>query len=1181
MSLRHSQMGIAQNPRCAVYLSVTLKQDKAYIEEILKIIQSANAYCDDSGEGLAVILGFSHARWSMWCESGSYTMPTAFGSAALLGQHTPPFALSSFDLWFQIKGPEIDPCCALADKITKEIQASATDISRTDAQKRHSGKVIGGRFFDGLINPVAPEDVSARVLIGDEDPSHKGGSFAITQRFKHNWARINDMSKVAKEDMIGRREDDGILPMDDDRSHIKCVRQLDTEDRVNFRIMRQAVPFGSVKGFAGLEEGVFFVGFAKETPAFDKVIGGMIGDHNGFIRDKLMNVTHANEGNYWYIPNAVELGLEEKERDPNIALPPYFDRRSDNGYMFYNAKDYLHKVRDSKLVEDAPISERILKLLNLNFSRWHDAWYKDVQTPPLGHLRDHVSKQDQWVLTASPALRKGKATQLALSEVLISKDYSKKANTYFIIPSEIIVGNMPNLSLGIGSQVMEYLDQDEKITGFFGMLNEYSATGHNAPDYSLALHLGIGGLIEKFDTALKGAKDQDAKDFYQSVIWALDGLSKFIGAYSDLAVKTRDKLAETQVEERENLSAIAKRMAHLSTEPARDFLDAAQLIYIINCALHQTGEPMSIGRLDQWLGEFYAQDIKSGALTEEQAQEIIDAFWIKMDETVLFNRKQLKDYLTYGTGAVFYSAGNFPQGAAINQWVQQLTVGGYAGNDAKTPQDASNGVTKLCLRSARRLPFNAPCLSLRVHKDMDDDLLKEAAKAVLSGGAHPIFLNDDKLVPALKDAGNLALADARSYSCDGCYEPIIPGKTEWAFSYVPLLPFVGYAMNQGTAIAGAGPIHLRGLKQSWNSPSPEEIKDFDHFLEIFFTHWRWAMNGFYNTLMHGYGALWPICPSPLFSSMVHDCLDRGRDMTNGGAQYHIIAPMMCGITNAIDSLFAVKKLVYDKDTALTTLPELLSCLMCDWGHDMIEPLYNYQAGPDRAEIASERFKFLRKASFDLPKFGQGTSEEVVELAQKVVGTCVDIIHDSFKSPVKEVAQAYDALKAKYGTKDAPFFFSVTPGVGTFEDNVGLGLGMGASPDGRRATQPICDDFCPIPTPSDLPATGDFRPVSALHQWNIEPINHGIANAAPIDLNIEEDFPEDALFDLLRDFADGKTGSNMITISCANIDTMQQAYTYPEAYDLVRTRMGGWTEFFVAMFPEHKNYIMRRPFFRPD
>jgi pyruvate-formate lyase len=54
-------------------------------------------------------------------------------------------------------------------------------------------------------------------------------------------------------------------------------------------------------------------------------------------------------------------------------------------------------------------------------------------------------------------------------------------------------------------------------------------------------------------------------------------------------------------------------------------------------------------------------------------------------------------------------------------------------------------VTLLCLKAARRIPVNAPTLSLRVYKDMPDELLDEAAKAILAGGAQPILYNDDKL----------------------------------------------------------------------------------------------------------------------------------------------------------------------------------------------------------------------------------------------------------------------------------------------------------------------------------------------------------------------------------------------------------------------------------------------------
>ncbi len=117
---------------------------------------------------------------------------------------------------------------------------------------------------------------------------------------------------------------------------------------------------------------------------------------------------------------------------------------------------------------------------------------------------------------------------------------------------------------------------------------------------------------------------------------------------------------------------------------------------------------MSIGRLDQQLIDLYTEDIKQGKLNKDAAQEMIDAFWLKMDETVLYNYNHLNDYLNCGTGAVFYSAGNFPQGAAINQWVQQLTVGGYKANNAPEPEDASNDITLLCLRAARRLAAECP-----------------------------------------------------------------------------------------------------------------------------------------------------------------------------------------------------------------------------------------------------------------------------------------------------------------------------------------------------------------------------------------------------------------------------------------------------------------------------------------
>jgi pyruvate-formate lyase len=195
---------------------------------------------------------------------------------------------------------------------------------------------------------------------------------------------------------------------------------------------------------------------------------------------------------------------------------------------------------------------------------------------------------------------------------------------------------------------------------------------------------------------------------------------------------------------------------------------------------------------------------------------------------------------------------------------------------------------------------------------------------------------------------------------------------------------------------------------------------------------------------------------------------------------------------------------------------------------------------------------------------------------------VKIIRDGLDQPLPSIGKAYESLKEKYHIEGRPFAFTVTPGVGTFEDNVGLGAGMGASTDGRLASEAIADDFCASPSPADQPPmTKPFEIYTSLKDWNMDSICIGISNAAPVDLNIREKFKESDLQKVIKAFADGKIGSNMLTITTANPETYEQAVAYPEKYDLVRVRQGGWSEFYMAMFPEHQNYILRRPYYDVD
>ena len=85
----------------------------------------------------------------------------------------------------------------------------------------------------------------------------------------------------------------------------------------------------------------------------------------------------------------------------------------------------------------------------------------------------------------------------------------------------------------------------------------------------------------------------------------------------------------------------------------------------------------------------------------------------------------------------------------------------------------------------------------------------------------------------------------------------------------------------------------------------------------------------------------------------------------------------------------------------------------------------------------------------------------------------------------------------------------------------------------------------------------------------------IWDGAPTDFNIDEDFPFEELVRVLRQFADGR-GSNILTVTCASPETLAAAPNRPERYDLLRVRMGGWSEFFTSMFPQSQQQHLRRP-----
>ncbi|PSR84273.1 pyruvate formate lyase-domain-containing protein [Coniella lustricola] len=1096
---------------------------------------------------------------------------------------------------------------------------SGGSIEITIGGKRADSRIIGGRYVDGITNPNDPVTLVEDILI--RDGPHAGACFALTQKFEFDWGGIATQTADAQDEMIGRNTEGAVLSQHGMRGHVHQAGNVRDANNDQRKVLRQAMPYGTAGGHSAREQGIMFVAYCNDQQRFEDLLQNLLGNRAGHVADRLLSIVHGISGGYWYVPTATELDVAAMAGPDDIHEEDHWSVRSENGYLFYNSQDYLHKMSQKHYIGGDPPSDRVLGLMARAFNHWRDGWLHRQNFPRLLHLSKLLDPKDKEILRGNEKdvnLRKALANAHTLASLLSSpdSDIARENGLLRIGTRELIVGQIPDFTLGRGKEIVPYLSKDEELAQWLKSgLNEYSAMGHIVPDYHTLVQKGIQGLIDdvqrvrekKEKKALKrdsnhsstnGNNHNDNSDysspientkatFYQGAIISLHAVQSYLENWAVNCDKA-SKLPGLPEGDAENMQDCAARLRRLVDHPPETFQDAVQLIFSFHCALHLVGELTALCRLDQILWPFWEKE--KDTLTAERAQDIIDCLFIKIGENAFVSRAFIYDYCNIGTCAVCGLGGNFPQGGGINQWVQQITVGGYQATDDETPRGGANPVTMLCLKAARRIPVNAPTVSLRTYKDIPTEYLDEAAKCVLSGGAQPILYNDDKLCQGLYDSGGgakVTWAAARNYAADGCYEPMFAGQSDFCFAGVSIMAALEQTLNQGATYAAAGPIYLRGLKQSFRGPPPSRIRTFARLQEVFVEQLEWLVIQCYNVMLSNYGNLASVCPSPLLSAVLDGCVEKGRDLTDGGARYHMIAPMCVGVSNAIDSLYAIKKLVYDADTAVTTLPELVRCLMNDWGFNMVEPFQDQLLGPADAAEHGLRFQQLRDVSLALPKWGGG-NEEVNALGEWLLNQLVRICTEPLDAanPHPALEAHLDAIKKHHRDdsqgEEEEFAFVVTPGIGTFEGYVGDGALCGASADGRRNGSPLASDMSPAPSPQDqVPPAPRFRNIyQTMKSAKNHAAEYGLSNATPVDMNMEESFPLEVLTQFIKDFAAGEVGGNMISLTCADLSTYTAASRDPERYNLVRVRMGGWTEFYATMFPEDQKQHQRRQYVTP-
>ncbi len=677
----------------------------------------------------------------------------------------------------------------------------------------------------------------------------------------------------------------------------------------------------------------------------------------------------------------------------------------------------------------------------------------------------------------------------------------------------------------------------------------YNGVGHINVNYNKVLTVGYEGIIKEAETAFASLKVSDPdyaerSAFLKAVIESLQAVITYANRYADLA---EQKAAVCRDETRKKeLLRIAANCRRVPAKPAEDFWQACQSFWFVQqlLQLESSGHSISPGRFDRYMYPFFKKDLDNGTVTYESAQELIDCIWVKLNDiNKVRDAASAKGFAGYGM-------------------FQNLIVGGQDSFGF----DATNDLSYMCLEAAMHVRLPQPSLSIRVWNGSPQDLLLKAAALTRIGSGLPAYYNDEIIIPALTHRG-LTLEDARDYCIIGCVEPQKGSKTDgWhdaAFFNMcrPLELVFSNGVDKGVQIG----------------PKTGEVTEMTSFKE-FYDAYKKQSDYMVSLLVNADNAVDTAhavrCPLPFQSSMVEDCIGRGKSVQEGGAIYNFTGPQGFGIANMTDALIAVKKYVFDEKSI--TMSELKEALRYNYGKGMTVS--------QKAEIATEIAASLKDNGIDLDETAVAAIAKEVDAATAVPQDKKARFEKIFsmieKAPkygnddpetdmfARDVAYVYTKEVEKYRNHRGGTFQA---GLYPVSANVPLGAQTGATPDGRYACTPIADGVGPVSGRDKLGPTATANSVAAL--------DHGIASNGTL---FNQKFHPSALTGmeglekfvaLIRGFFDQK-GMHM-QFNVVSRETLLDAQAHPEKYKTLVVRVAGYSALFTTLSRSLQDDIINR------
>jgi formate C-acetyltransferase len=447
-------------------------------------------------------------------------------------------------------------------------------------------------------------------------------------------------------------------------------------------------------------------------------------------------------------------------------------------------------------------------------------------------------------------------------------------------------------------------------------------SGHLTPGFKKITDVGYGAIRKQardwLDSHVNDLMGGDAEKcmFYTAVVSSCDAASTLLKRYGAACAEKAAATAEPK--RKAELESMSESLAWIAENPCRTFREACQaaITYQYILRLSFIGDVGSFGRFDQYTYPYLKKDLDAGRLTLDEAQEIVDCFFMKINSM-------------YGGGV---GGGDLIKIIGIGNTYLHTTIGGV---DPLTGEDASNPVTFMVLESLSRLSLHDPTISLRVNKDTPADLWALALETSTKVGGLPLFQNDDIIIPGIIKELGFTTEDARDYAIIGCQEITGSGNDYSAANNVaPPHGSIHYSAVLATALNN-GKNPFNGEQSSIETGYLYEMATFEEVREAwlklakYYLKAQVSLNNYLEYLVQYH------TPHPMLSLSIDGCMESGKDCTQGGAKYNSYGGTATGLATVADSLTAIKYMVFDKK--LCTARELYDAVMANWqGYELLQ-----------------------------------------------------------------------------------------------------------------------------------------------------------------------------------------------------------------------------------------------------